>query len=121
MIPGLGTATFHFARGEISLRAASGDAVLLIAVPPVEAQRLARELSRALIASGVLNRRTGVPAGACPGKRAYPSAEAAKLANRSASWRFRVYACRACGAFHVTAAEKGGGRRKHGRERGVSK
>jgi hypothetical protein len=116
-----GIATIYFAQGaaEIRLRAAKGDAVLSLALPPREAQRLARELSRALMASGLFAKKKDVPiAPACTGKRGWPSADAAKLAHRGASWRVRVYPCRDCGQFHTANADKG---RRRGQQKKESK
>lgn len=39
-------------------------------------------------------------------KRAYPSAKAAKLANRHASWRVKTYWCPVCAGYHVSNGEK---------------
>lgn len=44
------------------------------------------------------------------GKRGYPSERDARDAHRHASFRFRVYWCEQCQAWHVTAAEKRLGR-----------
>lgn len=83
---------------------------LAAALTPAEAQRLARELSHALIAAGALERRRRADAPAkpapCPGKRAYTSRQAARAATESARWRHRAYRCDACGAWHVTNDEK---------------
>jgi hypothetical protein len=46
------------------------------------------------------------------GKRCFTSLEHARRAHRHASWRFRVYWCDDCGAYHVTASEKRRGERE---------
>lgn len=74
-----------------------------------DAQQLARDLSRALLAAGVMRAPRG-PAPrpvACDGrKRSYDSEEAARRAHASAGFRVRVYRCEPCNAYHVGNAEK---------------
>lgn len=40
------------------------------------------------------------------GKRCFRSKQAAKRANKSARFRFRLYQCDACNGWHVTARDK---------------
>jgi hypothetical protein len=40
------------------------------------------------------------------GKRSYPSAHNAKMANRHVRFRFRVYRCPRGGGWHITNSEK---------------
>lgn len=44
----------------------------------------------------------------CPkgGKRCYSSPSAARRANKKVGNRFRVYPCRACRSYHITAEPK---------------
>jgi hypothetical protein len=94
------------------------------ALPPLEAQRLTNELSHALVATGLLDRRrdsavlkgAGAPSGRCPGLRAFDSEDHARAAHRKAGFRFRAFRCEGCGRWHVSADEKNG--RRKGARRG---
>jgi hypothetical protein len=94
------------------------------ALPPLEAQRLTNELSHALVATGLLERRrasavlkgAGAPSGRCPGLRGFDSEDHARAAHRKAGFRFRAFRCEGCGKWHVSADEKNG--RRKGARRG---
>lgn len=92
---------------------------LAAALTPADAQRLAGELSHALIAAGALERKRRADAPAkpapCPGRRAYTSRAAARAATQGERWRHRAYRCDGCGAWHTTNDEKNARRRGRGR------
>ena len=114
------SARAEFRDGAIVLEAhETGLSITTFHLTPREAQRLARDLSHALIESGVLRskQRADAPAppARCPGKRGFESEEKARASAKSADWRFRAYECPGCGAWHLTADEK------NARRRGVQK
>jgi hypothetical protein len=79
------------------------------------AQRLVSDLSKALIADGVLKGRGPRAASMpdkhqhptfCPGKRAFESEEAAMRGFKKAPCTLRPYQCPGCKKWHVTNPEK---------------